>query len=429
MEIDPRLRLTTESPSQQSQSQSFSPSHPQSRHPSYLSKPSDSSQTYPDPPSASVQGPGQGIINPAPNPGPVPSQGRGFYPPQPVYSSSTLELRYDDPSDPLELKRPRACEACRQLKVRCEPDASHPNGSCKRCAKAGRHCVVTVPTRKRQKKTDSRVAELERKIDALTASLQAKGPDGDGVGPVLKDSVTGRGWLGGQPQEPSQGQENGLAGRKRMSTGEVKESTGEAESKSLSWHRSPETRDPDVIDKGFVDVEVATAAFDRYVNDMAPQVPVVVFPPGTKMEDIRRTKPFLLHAILSVAVGPIRPSAQVPLVHELYKMIAEMVVMRGEKSLELVQAISVSFMWYMPPDHFEELKFYQLIHMAVIMAMDVGMNRRTRTAGRPFNLIRDLLGKKPSSLDPDAPETRRAWLGCYFGSIQYVYCLCIGWRS
>src|SRR5271156_2780528 len=81
----------------------------------------------------------------------------------------------NNPSDPNDLKRSRACEACRQLKVRCEPDDNNPPGSCKRCAKAGRQCVITAPTRKRQKKTDNRVAELEKKIDALTASLAARG--------------------------------------------------------------------------------------------------------------------------------------------------------------------------------------------------------------------------------------------------------------
>ena len=74
-----------------------------------------------------------------------------------------------DPNDP---KRSRACEACRGLKVRCDHD--DPSLPCKRCAKAKRNCVITAPSRKRQKKTDSRVAELEKKIDALTASLNAK---------------------------------------------------------------------------------------------------------------------------------------------------------------------------------------------------------------------------------------------------------------
>jgi hypothetical protein len=56
--------------------------------------------------------------------------------------------------------------------VRC--DQERPDVSCKRCAKAGRACITTPPTRKRQKKADSRVAELERKIDALTQTLHAQ---------------------------------------------------------------------------------------------------------------------------------------------------------------------------------------------------------------------------------------------------------------
>jgi hypothetical protein len=42
--------------------------------------------------------------------------------------------------------------------------------------------ITTPPTRKRQKKADSRVAELERKIDALTATLHAQ----KAAGPELR---------------------------------------------------------------------------------------------------------------------------------------------------------------------------------------------------------------------------------------------------
>src|SRR5690606_6508209 len=70
------------------------------------------------------------------------------------------------------VKRVRACDSCRGLKVRCEPDEADPTGVCKRCKKAGRECIFTATTKKRQKKADSKVAELERKIDALTATLQ-----------------------------------------------------------------------------------------------------------------------------------------------------------------------------------------------------------------------------------------------------------------
>ncbi|KLU85074.1 hypothetical protein MAPG_04106 [Magnaporthiopsis poae ATCC 64411] len=99
------------------------------------------------------------------------------YPPPPV-AAAAPGGEPDQAGDP---KKPRACESCRGLKVRCDPDPADPEGSCRRCAKAGRSCVVTQPTRKRQRKTDSRVTELEKKIDALTASLHAarRPPAGD----------------------------------------------------------------------------------------------------------------------------------------------------------------------------------------------------------------------------------------------------------
>ena len=83
-----------------------------------------------------------------------------------------------------DAKRLRACEACRGLKVRCEPDPS--GGPCKRCLKAGRKCEITPPSRKRQKKTDSRVSELEKQLADIQAQLKMRrqtiGSDSDGEG-------------------------------------------------------------------------------------------------------------------------------------------------------------------------------------------------------------------------------------------------------
>ncbi|OJJ34447.1 hypothetical protein ASPWEDRAFT_582839 [Aspergillus wentii DTO 134E9] len=372
-------------------------------------------------------------------------------------------LESTDPNDPYaDLKRPRACEACRQLKVRCEPDPINPNGpSCKRCAKAGRACVVTAPTRKRQKKTDSRVAELERKIDALTASLQAS-QGGDALfdqgntGLPQREEHHGRRWLASK-QNVSNGPPSTLgspasvAGTKRRYSGEMKDprenghpppppayprqdSPSAAErmrdqtsSSSKRWQNTwftldnaPKTETKefvDMIDRGLVTAHIASQAFDRYVEDMAPQLPVVVFPAGTRMEDVRRTKPVLLQAIVAVSMGPFQPELQMPLIDDFYKIIAERTVVKGEKSLELVQAILVSCNWYIPPDNFEELKFYQLVHLGVSIGMDIGMNQRT-VASKPIKSLREILGRKPSWLDPDSPEIRRAWLGCYLQAVQ-----------
>lgn len=451
MDIDPRLR-----PLHTSQAQAHS-NRSDVQYPTTATTDATRTQAqYPDPPTLNL-GHGHGHGNSHSQGSGLGTVYAGINTPTPA-SASTLHHDHDhdhdpDPDDP---KRSRACEACRQLKVRCEPDPNTGNGlggggGCKRCAKTGRQCVVTAPSRKRQKKTDSRVAELERKIDALTSSLVGQGlPQGQGhghgAGFVSQQNGPGAGrrWIGArQSEHPGSGSGSGFeSGTKRRLNGEVKEEKGTpAPGPSMlpavlypnrstpphtkQWRApsgpAPETGDGgfvDAIDRGLVSVEAAAEAFDYYVTEMTPQLPIVTFPPGTTIHDIRRTKPFLFHTILAVAIGPIQPDVQVPLFDEFWNILAERMVVKGDKSLELVQAMVLTSTWYLPPDRYEELKFYQLINMAITLAIDIGMSRRTKTAKKPFNIMRDLVGKKAFSLDLDSPETRRTWLGCYYLSVQ-----------
>jgi hypothetical protein len=371
-------------------------------------------------------------------------------PPHPSFGMGPENSAHADPNDtPGDAKRPRACEPCRQLKVRCDPDPVHPQGSCKRCAKARRPCVVTAPTRKRQKKTDSRVAELERKIDALTATLQAShSPDALFSGaarqqpsPKHDEQLADRRWMTGEQK---------IAGNKRRRSDELRESSGDLLAPRYSRPGSPSAEQipsqaskhwrragagdsappavkhetgnefSDMIDRGIIDLKTASAAFDRYVHKMAPELPFVVFPPGTTMGEVRRNKPYLFLAIVAAAVGVFNPDAQPILVNETYRLIAEQAVIKGQKSLELVQTIMVCSIWYLPPDNFEELKFYFLTHMAVVMAMDLGLNRRVSENTRTMNMLRELIAKKPlgPAFDPEGPEARRTWVGCYYLSVQ-----------
>lgn len=182
----------------------------------------------------------------------------------------------------------------------------------------------------------------------------------------------------------------------------------------------------DVIDRGLVSADVASESFSRYVTQMANNIPMVVFPSGTTMADVRRSKPLLLHAIVAAAIGPIQPDLHLPLVHDFYKVIADRIIVRGEKSLEIMQALLVTCNWYAPPDNFEELKFYQLSHLALTVGIDIGMYRKLGPRSKHFSLVKDLMAKKAPSQNPDSPEARRAWLGCYFVAVQYVLALVPG---
>ncbi|OOF90986.1 hypothetical protein ASPCADRAFT_211575 [Aspergillus carbonarius ITEM 5010] len=470
MEIDPRLRAGSDNgpTNGTAAGRSYIPT-PASRHPETTAGPSaPASSDYPEPPSpfspadqlrsavSSSSGPSyfgsaaqsqstQSIYRSGPDPGSA--------------LGTTSRLDSVDPNDPYaELRRPRACEACRQLKVRCEPDLTHPNGTCKRCAKAGRNCIVTLPTRKRQKKTDSRVAELERKIDALTASLQASQghetlPPPAPLDPPREEPV-GRRWLSSTTHAPSNGplplgSPNSAAGTKRRHSGEVKEATAPVctrhsspseeqvlynkairQWRAMGYGSDPHSRDEasegvgDIIDRGLVSATLAQEAFTKYTDQMANQIPLVVFPPGTTMHEVRQKKPVLFHAVIASAIATIQPQVQLSLLNDFYKVLAERVIVKGEKSLDLVQAILVCCNWYSPPDNFEEVKFYQLSHIAVSIAMDLGLYRKAIPKSRPFALVKELISKKSSVvLDLDSPEARRTWLACYFLAVQVAISL------
>jgi len=382
--------------------------------------------------------------------------------PQSADNAIDLDENNTDPN-----KRPRACEACRGLKVRCEPDPNNPEGACKRCNKANRNCVVTAPSRKRQKKTDSRVAELEKKIDALTASLQAKSAStsvihgnegseseaatrqnpyqqvtngGYGTAFARPPEVRGDEWatyLGKTPEFENRklaAPPMVVAGQKRKHVesfsaasdlpmpGIARKSVdGSVVQQPPGFLIDPGTKPPptheyaDIVDRGLVTADMAAKMFDCYVEKMAPHMPAVVFPSGTSASEVRKTKPTLFLAILSASSGSNFPELQRALTKEVMGIYAERIICNGEKTLELIQALQISSLWYFPPEHFEELKFYQLIHIAAVMAIDIGMGKRSRSQkSKAAGLWRDHPWRRIPYPDPESVEARRAWLGCYF---------------
>jgi hypothetical protein len=338
---------------------------------------------------------------------------------------------------------------------------------------------VTVPSRKRQKKTDSRVAELEKKIDALTATLHAtkSGPASathgseDGIeqeGVVIQgrsnpyQQVTNGGYgsqfrpetrlsndwspyskasdfdirkpsappmvVAGQKRKHTEGRDYSstpdtrspsIGGPARKSTDVRTGSQQDGFSNSVPGYttpKAPQTHEyADVVDRGLITAEMTTKMFRCYVEKMAVHMPAVVFLPGTTAGDIRKTKPTLFLAILSASSGMNYPQYQKMLTKEVMSIYADRIICNGEKTLELVQALHISTLWYWPPEHFEELKFYQLIHIAAVMAIDIGMGKKSKASkGKNTGLWRDHPWRRTPYPDSECIEARRAWLSCYF---------------
>ncbi len=514
-------------------------------------------------------------------------------PPHPAVAPSAAS-QVQAGSSSADAKKQRACEACRGLKVRCDMDPNAPPDTpCRRCAKAGRRCIVTQPTRRRQKKTDSRVAELEKKIDALTASLQMTRQTGGGAGTggitAEADSSAVRAYVGndsnasgilrnwssilelpksvrstrgaasstptgrdlpsaaragaagsnGAPT-PNSPLSTGTGARSSFSTGpppmvmagqkrkfsEIREATGvvgagaggtgsssrlgsRSSAGPAAGEESPPKRDSpyqsmhahhghsmqhypqlaqkshlhdakahqaqqhqtpppppynmpptptgigsnaqfgpeyaDIIDRGLLTMERAVELFQRYTDHMAKHMPAVIFPPGTTAAEVRKSKPVLFLSLMAASTTEM-PDVQKAIVKEMMQVFAEKIFISGEKSIELIQALHVAVIWYWPPEHFEELKFYQLVHIAAVMGIDIGLGKRrggssslknpgsslgtlannmspgrgsgaaagSRPPGGPFSNWRDHPFKKYPLPDPCSIEGRRTWLASYF---------------
>lgn len=364
-----------------------------------------------------------------------------------THNYQAYQANFEAPSQPTEggvseTKRSRACEACRGLKVRCEPDAG--NGPCKRCTKAGRNCVTTAPSRKRQKKTDTRVAELERKIDALTATLHAtkdgnnfSGSDEvdyaeeetshlDSAGHRLSQHIppypmtTGTGRkrrMSDYPQDSDSGTSpeamryNPLPNPASVGSGLYMDIVAAA---AIANNDHPKAgtavyHDADVVGRGRVSRETANRLFTHYTMYMAPHMPIVAFPSDITAEAVREKSPILFLAILSVASGQDYADLQADLTKDIMRILADRVFVSGEKSLEIIQALQVVAIWYWPEPNGDS-KYYQLIHMTAIMAIDLGIDRKQTQKKKD---ILDIPKPKSYLADPDTIECRRAWVGCY----------------
>ncbi|KAE8140853.1 hypothetical protein BDV38DRAFT_279827 [Aspergillus pseudotamarii] len=148
--------------------------------------------------------------------------------------------------------------------------------------------------------------------------------------------------------------------------------------------------------------EIAEQIFHEYVDNFAPKCPVVMFPTGTTAALVRETKPLLFLSIISIAsAGYCSAAQQRDLTVKAKFYLANRAIVRGEKSLELVQALQVAAFWYRAPDDYKQMNLSQLASIATTMAIDLGLD--TLEASKPAGTAEELW---------DRVEAQRAWLGC-----------------
>jgi hypothetical protein len=134
--------------------------------------------------------------------------------------------------------------------------------------------------------------------------------------------------------------------------------------------------------------------FFRYY--MSDQFPFVIVPPGTTAEELNRQKPFLYQTVLMVAAFQYKPF-QEKAAKEIWEYLGTHMIVKAEKSLDLLQGLLVLMAWLVIsiPAHLLMLEMYILtvrryhshIHLARRMTLmlqlansliiDLGLNPKS----------------------------------------------------
>ncbi|KAI4659997.1 uncharacterized protein J4E79_005799 [Alternaria viburni] len=263
-------------------------------------------------------------------------------------------------------KRLRACEECHRLKIKCDISTNPDAASCERCTRNNLECVPAAPRLQR-----NRIQELEAQIQELSNLLQKQS----------NNSPT--------PSRSPGGLSTNTLGR---SPGSLTDNHYEA---ILS----------------FLDARISLIQqqhlLQLYAHQAGSAWPVIRLPGD--LEYLRTKAPILLLCIVAYTTTQEAQGLDLEthdeIIRESMHVLGEEVLGRGQRSLELVQALLIATYWNKLPRRGLMGSCYQILQLAADMAIDVGIAGNSLQPTPPAYFCRHQ--------DAGSLEARRTWLACY----------------
>ncbi|KAJ3494722.1 hypothetical protein NLG97_g3894 [Lecanicillium saksenae] len=298
-----------------------------------------------------------------------------------------------------------ACAACATAKAKCIRSNESPGSKCDRCERLLKECTDQIhkPRKKRQPKP-SRTAQIEERLNGLVSLLQASG-ELPHQGQAHQDSST--------PDDydesnltPSQMTESPIASnaphnpkyqpQKEWYIPPTYNSFGPA---NCICRPAPGDAPPPP--------ETDDVALETYKTQLQHLFPFVIIPPAVTAGQLGATRPFLMSAIRMVTSFRSLRSMRAQM-YALKKHISDYVLIRSERSMDLLLGLVVILGWYQY-HCFTHAQLHNLLSLAISLIGEMGLNRHP--------VIHE--GTRVMAAQPPAPsnrsnEERRAFIGVWF---------------
>jgi hypothetical protein len=173
----------------------------------------------------------------------------------------------------------------------------------------------------------------------------------------------------------------------------------------------------DIIDRGFVSLHDAKALLEVFRNSFCPHFPFVVLGANATVESLRRESPFLLLSIMAVTMSSDSP-LQRCLGYEIKKIITARMILRCEKSMDLLQGLLVHGAWY----HYfflpNKQQMFLMLQLCVTLLYELGLDKHPKDKKLKFM---SEAGLDQGTESVRTPAEKRALLGTYSLLASWVY--------
>ncbi|PHH67320.1 hypothetical protein CDD81_83 [Ophiocordyceps australis] len=277
-----------------------------------------------------------------------------------------------------------ACAACAAAKAKCIRSDNSPGAKCNRCQRLLKECTGQVhrPRKKRESKP-SRTAQIEERLNGLVNLLQATS---DLPAPLAAATTA-------TPGPPPLAAAAHQAQLERPASSQKTPSGASTYSRRLTdthasqsplaspWAIAPNYNSfalPGCICwpvhvASYPPPESDDVLLQIYRRDMQPVHPFVIIPPSCTAAALGASRPFLMSAIrMAASFRNLR--AMAAQMSQLMLHLSDYMLVRSQRSLDLLQGIIVMLGWYQY-HCFQHAQMNNLIALAVSLVGELGLNR------------------------------------------------------
>ncbi|KAE9380143.1 hypothetical protein N431DRAFT_459105 [Stipitochalara longipes BDJ] len=335
----------------------------------------------------------------------------------------------------------RACQNCSRAKAKCVPQDDGIDPRCARCFRLKKECVFPPRVkRKRRSPNATTNAALEQKIESLVNLLSAA--QGITSAPDHQDQPT-------PPESQPRSEASPSSSHQQPDATPAKADdlswVGVSRSCSSAWQQESVKYNPQIpnlavsqqssesisnlLHNSHSDFRNLSLIHDSrrllnvYREQFAPHFPFIHIPDGISAEELRGQKPWLYRAVLMVAAQEERLRQQ-ELGKQIVSDIASAMLLRGEKSLDMLQSLCVCNLWaYYFTSITPVSQSTAMFQLALALVFDLGLNRPVRSDTGPGEVLADFM---KGSVDRKqeinrSHDERRILLSCYlFGSVSML---------